>query len=165
MTVCRGYYGKAVEGRLWRQKRLFRWKTYDTTHLMDDQVVGLTATGRARSVALSDERPVVKQLFYGVGSEVFAAYDTYSPVLRIGTAGETGRCLVCGGRISVPVCKCAARPGRRRRLDELPEPSDEGRPALRGVPLGGALAGSPVDGEGGGVSIPALGGAACHEVA
>lgn len=150
VTICRGSFGVEAPGRMWTQKRLFKFKTYETTQLQDDQITGLTSVGRARSSKLADVRPLVVQRLIrnsDLGRLVMAAYDTYSPVLRIGVAGEHGRCLSCGGRISVPVCKCADRGRIRRTLTPADAPAE--MPARRGAPLG--------------VRGPALGGVTAEE--
>lgn len=110
VTFCQGYLPKSSGGedRLWRQRRMFRWKTYDAT-LFEDFTAG-------KSEQL---RHLVSDWHWGPGSEVFAAYDTFDAVTAIGTVTEGGSCYRCGGSRRRPSCKCdggghQASPGDER---------------------------------------------------
>lgn len=108
VTACLGYWPESHgDGdRLWRRRRLFRWRTYDTADFEE-----FTVGQRDRL------NPWVNQWFWGPGSPAFSAYDTLDQVLSIGHVLESGRCAHCGGRRTAPACSCedyqAARPSRR----------------------------------------------------
>lgn len=101
VTYCQGYLpveAPAVEGeedRVWRNRRLFRWLTYDATDFEEFTL------GKRQQLA-----PWVKDWHWGPKSPAFAAYDTYDAVLSIGTVTDSGRCYRCGGRRAVPKCEC-----------------------------------------------------------
>lgn len=102
VTNCKGFFPKVVpqiEGepeRSWRHRRLFAWKTYDA-----QEFENFTAGTRDRVKAWNTD------LFWGPGSEVFDAYDTFGAVLSIGSVSASGRCMSCGGRRSAPSCSCS----------------------------------------------------------
>lgn len=104
VTHCEGFFSKAVvdvEGdRLWRNRRLFRWKTYDASAFED------FTSGKREE--MSSE---VRSWHWGPGSPAFAAYDTYDAVLSIGTVSDAGTCYRCGGRRARPACNCEAGHG------------------------------------------------------
>ena len=101
MTQCKGHFPVAVppvEGepeRSWRHRRLFTWKTFDAGDFED-----FTLGARERLKAWNTE------LFWGPGSVVFDAYDTFDAVISIGQSDASGRCMTCGGRRSAPPCSC-----------------------------------------------------------
>lgn len=97
VTYCQGYWPKSVAGtdRLWRQRRLFRWKTFDAT-LFEDFTAGKREELRA----------MVNDWHWGPKSPVFSAYDTYDAVSSITTVSEGGTCWSCGGSRRRPQCKC-----------------------------------------------------------
>jgi len=100
VTVCRGYFSQEapMEGdqeRLWTSRRLYRWKSYDAQ--------GLTQLTEGKRQELSAE---VKDWHWGPDSPAWAAYDTFAPVLRVGVADESGRCIRCGGRRRAQECRC-----------------------------------------------------------
>lgn len=51
-------------------------------------------------------RPVYRGWLYPSRSRYRHHYDTHAPVLRLGHLTSRGTCSVCGGRRSVPACKC-----------------------------------------------------------
>lgn len=134
-TLCVGYAPKEEsdpdgQDRLWRNRRLFRVRTYDA------QLVEQFTEGKRQTMD-----SFVREWVWGPGSVAFAAYDTLAPVLSIGTVTEGGTCYRCGGRRSRPMCKCdghgqragteaaqagspaggaGAAPGRRARRDPAP---------------------------------------------
>lgn len=124
VTACLGYFpvpdvdGSGQE-RLWRRRRLFRWRTFDAAEFEEWTV------GKAEAL-----RPWAREWWWGPGSDAFRAYDTLDSVLAIGHVLETGRCATCGGRRSLPACSCDDRPtARRRSLPALAAPSlSEGLP-------------------------------------
>src|SRR5207253_2314979 len=121
VTHCVGYLPVTVEDshdgedRVWRNRRFFRWRTYDAFDFDE-----FTEGKRQQLSAMTGE------WFWGPGSLGFAAYDTLDAVLAIGTVTEGGSCYRCGGRRSRPACKCGP---------------DEGAPATGSGPAGGAPGG------------------------
>lgn len=100
VTVCRGYLPVQAESdgdedRAWRQRRMFKWQTYDAADLED-----FTA-GKRDSMD-----PWQTDWHWGPKSPVFDAYDTYDSVSMIGTVSDSGRCYRCGGNRPRPTCKC-----------------------------------------------------------
>lgn len=137
VTHCRGYLPKVAAGqdRMWRQRRLFRWKTYDAD-LFEDFTVGK----REQLGSL------VRDWHWGPRSPSFSAYDTYDQVLSIGTVSDAGRCYHCGGKRAAPECSChdyqarraAARPVRSAPASAKREDGAAGGSDVRDVPGGGA---------------------------
>jgi len=113
VTQCQGFLAVSEERseRVWRDRRLFRWRTYDRAEF------GEFTDGRRQNL-----RPLVKEWYWGPGSDAFAAYDTLAEVLTVGAVGESGRCLVCGGRRNVPMCRCEDRGARGPRQPRRPVP-------------------------------------------
>lgn len=101
VTVCRGYFPKAriAPGedatRSWAGNRLFRFLTYDAA---DFTTWTDSKEGQLKGIA--------NEWMWGPGSLAFARYDTLGSVDRIGEVLDSGRCAHCGGRRSIPVCKC-----------------------------------------------------------
>jgi hypothetical protein len=135
VTQCKGHFPVAVPSvdgepeRSWRHRRMFTWKTYDAGDFED-----FTVGARERLKAWNTE------LYWGPGSPVFNAYDTFDAVLSIGSVSESGRCMTCGGRRSAPACVCKdyVPPARVR----------SGGAAARGPRVRGGAAALP-DGPGG----------------
>lgn len=111
VTLCRGFLGHRPEGALWRQARLFWFKTYNAVDFED-----FTADGSKRLSAIATA------WFWGPRSLAFASYDTLGSVERVGEILDSGRCAHCGGRRSIPVCKCDSHP-RPRASAPTPRPS------------------------------------------
>jgi hypothetical protein len=115
VTLCTGKMSTpappALDGdlkRVWSPKRFAHWETYEAMRLTE-----LTEGKR------SELDPVVRDRQWFPTSPVFAAYDTFAPVLRVGHASESGKCHRCGGSRRAPVCACgpaAPRSGAGRRL-------------------------------------------------
>lgn len=102
VSLCRGFWSKAVPGKVWKQKQLFQIRTYDAKGFEDFT----TAVNR-----VSDkQRPVPKQTewvrLHGGLSQAITAYGSEMPVLTVGTASEAGMCMHCGGKRAMPRCKC-----------------------------------------------------------
>lgn len=138
VTYCEGYLSKPSSDadRLWRQRRLFRWRTFDANAFED-----FTAGKREKL-----DRRVV-DLHWGPNSPAFAAYDTLDAVLTIGTVDGSGRCETCGGRRTAPECSCADYTRRRVHDKALGKALDaEARRVLPlvGVPAGGETGGGYV---------------------
>lgn len=105
VTVCAGYMaapaqsGTGPDVRLWREKRLFRWRTFDTA-TFDEWTT--TKQGRIRATKSA--------WFWRPGSEAMLSYRTLDDVSRVGEVLDSGRCAHCGGRKPIPACKCDAAP-------------------------------------------------------
>jgi hypothetical protein len=103
VTECRGYFSTPavldengdVVGSLWRPKRLFSWRTYDTLDFEE------WTAGKKEKLSAT-----AKEWFYGVGSEVFDTYNTLGAVSRVASATANGLCATCNGRIPTKTCKC-----------------------------------------------------------
>jgi hypothetical protein len=118
VTQCRGYMPVSTEDgqdRLWRPRRLFSWRTYDRQDFSE------FTDGDRQSL-----KPLVKQWFWGPGSDGFRAYQTLGDVLSVGTVNDSGRCVVCGGRRTVPMCSCDDRSRRAARAGVIPGGAPEG---------------------------------------
>lgn len=103
VVECRGMMPKARPtedgSAMWKDKRLFWWRAYDATAFQD-----WTDGKREKAVRVASEwhwRP---------RHEAHSAYDTYDTVSALGWAMESGLCLACGGKRSVPRCTC--QPGQ-----------------------------------------------------
>lgn len=97
VSYARGYLPvQARDGdRLWRNRRLFRWCTYDAAEFEDFTV------GKREQM-----RPLIQDLHWGPTSAAFLAYDTFDAVLSIGTVSDAGRCMACNGRRTPHDCFC-----------------------------------------------------------
>ncbi|MGO2655221.1 MAG: hypothetical protein ACTH93_05240 [Pseudoclavibacter sp.] len=117
VTVCRGSMAKMPEidpdvpegeQRLWKQRRLFKWRTFDAANYESFTQGTLDRVG---SINVS--------WFWGPHSRAFASYDTLDAVAQIGHVMDSGRCAICGGRRRVQECTCddyvAERDKGRRR--------------------------------------------------
>lgn len=103
VTLCSGMLSKAPElrpgdpdVRTWRENRLFLWQTYDA-QTFDEFTIG-------KSQAI---KPQFTEWFWRPGSRAMHAYDTLGAVERIGDVLDSGRCAHCGGRRTIPLCKCS----------------------------------------------------------
>jgi len=97
---CKGYMTKARASEdgsmvVWNDRRLFFWRCYDAS-AFEDFTAGKRQKLRARPV----------QFFWRPGSAAGRAYDTFDSVSALGWAMESGLCMRCGGRRSVPRCGC-----------------------------------------------------------
>jgi hypothetical protein len=100
VTYCTGHLavrptGAADEVSLWRERRLFRWKTYDKP--ADDRWDPATAR---------DMLPLAASWFWRPGSEAEASYRTLDAVSTISDLTAAGMCVNCKGRRVVPRCTC-----------------------------------------------------------
>jgi hypothetical protein len=127
VTVCTGYMATEAPRlgeleRVWRARRLFKWQTYEARNL--DQLT----EGRR-----TEQGPETVDWHWGPSSPAFEAYDTFAPVLQVGTTSIYGRCFRCGGKRPDTKCQCAdadvdvdellqvqPRPPGRRRNDDTP---------------------------------------------
>lgn len=118
IVVSRGYQSHVdpESGRLWPQKRLFRWRMFDTQGLQDFTWPQLMAC---------DE--LAATWFWGPCSPVFDAYDTFAPVATVGRVTVTGVCEVCDGTRRRSECTChdyrAEREGARQARTGGPAPA------------------------------------------
>jgi hypothetical protein len=80
---------------LWKQSRLFRWKTYSMLDF-DEWSSSKGGSIRAEKTAW----------YWAANSRAFASYRTLDDVSRVGEVLDSGRCAHCGGRRVIPVCKC-----------------------------------------------------------
>lgn len=99
---CRGFAPverPALDGsqRTWRDRRLFHLRAYDAVAFDD-----FTAGKRQKL------RPAVSQFLWRPGSDAERAYDTLDSVTALGWAMESGLCMACGGKRTVPRCSCDA---------------------------------------------------------
>jgi len=95
VTICQGYMPVERPGSMWRDRRLFLWRTYDARDL-DAFDAGKT----------DDLKPMVRQWFWRPGSIAESAYSTMSAVATMGVIDQAGMCLDCGGKRSHPRCSC-----------------------------------------------------------
>src|SRR5690606_4453306 len=98
VTYCTGHLPKTAGDplRMVRQRRLFRWRTYDATQFED------FTTGKR------EELPVLcNDWHWGPGSPAFQVFDTFDAVAMVGTVTETGSCYRCGGTRRRPSCSCS----------------------------------------------------------
>ena len=107
VTFCVGYVPRerqTADGtRLWRDRSLFVWRTYDA-FAFDDFTEGKRQGLRARPI----------DLFWRPGSMAERAYDTLDGVIALGWANEAGLCMTCGGKRSHPRCGCDTHSGTAR---------------------------------------------------
>lgn len=104
--------------RMWRPRRLAKWVTYDAQSLpVDDHT----------EHAYDQADTLVKARHWIPTSPARNAYDTFAPVLTVGTVDAAGTCARCGGRRVRRECGCsdyvaerAARRGAPRR-ERAPE--------------------------------------------
>lgn len=101
VTYCRGGADVAhlSPGRMWRQRRLLRWTTFDA------MAFDLFTTGKREKL-----KPEALQWVWRPGHALDTAYNTEAPVLQVGVATTGGMCLSCGGSRSTPRCACPPDP-------------------------------------------------------
>lgn len=107
VTYCNGYMPKERRDsdRIWRDRRLFLWKTYDAAAFED-------FTNHQREKL----RASTTQLVWRSRSVAQNAYDTLDAVATLGHLDSTGVCMDCNGRRTRHACKCAS-PASPVRLD------------------------------------------------
>lgn len=110
VVYSQGYLAKVSEDdtRLWRNRRLFRWQTYDAADFED------FTTGKREQLSAK-----VRDWHWGPGSPVFDAYDTFDAVSSIGSVRDSGRCYVCDGSRRVPKCSCPDNHDESSELDSV----------------------------------------------
>jgi hypothetical protein len=107
VTDCRGWLPDRSLLRqpappAWLPKRLFKARSFSAVDF-DEWTAAKASQGKG---AVRPMRASVVQWWWGPGSRVFASYDTYDAVSRVGEVLDGGRCADCGGRRAVPLCKC-----------------------------------------------------------
>lgn len=128
LTLCAGRRPYRVESadassRAWVRNRWVKWDSFDAQEF---------ERFSAADGVLSDRRQGKRkfsrkfgQIYRIDGSIIGLAYDSHDAVLSLGWANESGMCLECGGRRSVPKCSCGETPRVRRGLAVVastPEP-------------------------------------------
>jgi hypothetical protein len=103
LTVCSGKLGvqsRTPDGmdRLYPMNRLGRAVTYDAESLPVDDI---------SKAAYKNARVICRSRIWIPDSPAIGAYDTFAPVMSVGTVTEAGRCAKCGGRRPAPECSCA----------------------------------------------------------
>lgn len=83
---------------LWRQRRLFWAQSYDGQTFDEFD---------AHRASAGDVDPIIRALYWGPGSRMFAAYDTFDAVTSLGWASEAGMCINCGGKRMGRKCDCS----------------------------------------------------------
>lgn len=99
VTECRGFMPKDRadgSGRMWRDRRLFIWRTYDAAEFDD------WSAGKKDKVS-----KLASSMLWRPGSLVERSYNTLEGVEALGAANEAGRCMVCWGKRAVPKCCCS----------------------------------------------------------
>ena len=117
--------------RLWHQRRLFTARSYDPVNMNEFEA------HRADKIPHD-----IVAYYWGPGSTMFRAYDTLDSITSLGWAHESGMCLNCAGRRSVPKCSCddEGKPGTSGSVGRQAQRG----PALPVVPVGsGVRAGGP----------------------
>lgn len=128
VTVCSSMFGVtayAEDGseKVWKQRRLSKWITYDAQSLPADKDVSKNAYENAdRFTSATHWIPV---------SPALKAYDTLAPVSTVGEVSDAGRCAHCGGNRRAEECSChdyQHRKASRRtaRAQGAPAPSTDG---------------------------------------
>lgn len=102
VTRCQSFMPVTVTNddgteRLWRARRLAVWRTYDAQSLpIDDHT----------DSAYDHADLMVKARHWVPGSLALSAYDTYAPVLMVGSVTDSGRCAYCAGTRRPQECSC-----------------------------------------------------------
>jgi hypothetical protein len=102
VTRCRSSFPVSVRDddgteRMWRARRLAKWVTYDAQTLpVDDHT----------DHAYDHADVLCKGRHWIPGSSARLAYDTFAPVLMVGTVTDAGRCAYCGGTRRAAECGC-----------------------------------------------------------
>lgn len=125
VTVCTGHIKKAAPRlgdleRVWKARRFFKWQTYEAR--------SLDALTEGKKQEKGSE---LVDWHWGPTSVAFAAYDTFAPVLQVGTTVASGSCFRCGGRRKTTYCTCADHQGPMAGGGPVSEPASGG-PAAPG---------------------------------
>lgn len=104
VTVCRSTfavkaYAEDGSEKVWRQRRLAFWTTYDAQSLPVEK--DATATAYENADIFTKGRHWIPT------SPAIRAYDTLAPVSTVGTVSDSGRCAHCDGVRRAQECSCA----------------------------------------------------------
>lgn len=113
--------GEDAEARQWRPRRLAKWVTFDAKELPLDDI---SATAWENATVLGKCRHWIPT------SPAINAYDTFAPVLSVGSVSEAGRCYRCDGTRSAPKCTC---PDYVDRVEHARQVHSIGRPPVAGA--------------------------------
>jgi hypothetical protein len=107
VTDCRGHLPdrsilKGPNPPAWIPKRLFKARSFSAVDFDE----WTAAKGSQEKHAQTRMRAGIVHWWWGPGSRVFAAYDTYDSVSRVGEVLDGGRCANCGGSRPVQKCTC-----------------------------------------------------------
>lgn len=97
VTYCKGYFPVMEAGRSWPSKMMFQWKTYDA--------------GSFESFNIGTRERVVPATFeffsrlakHNVAQEF---YQTLAEVLTTKSTNDSGMCIHCSGKRTIPSCRC-----------------------------------------------------------
>jgi hypothetical protein len=97
VTYCSGSMPapRSADGRLWRERRLFKWTSFSGADFEDFTVAKRDGI-----------KPEAAQWLWRPGCRAERAYSTLAGVSALGVATEGGMCLHCGGARSRPKCGC-----------------------------------------------------------
>jgi len=98
--LCTGHWEKKVDGKMWGQNRVFKWRCYDKTKFEEFSL----------SQAQSDQKGTLKAEFrirYRRNKhKTQFLYDTLAPVNLLDHLDQGGTCIDCGGSRPKPKCQC-----------------------------------------------------------
>lgn len=103
VTRCESFFpvtAYAADGsaRMWKQRQLAKWRTYDAQSLpVDDHT----------DAAYEKADHIITSRLWLPTSDAVRAYDTMAPVLMVGTVTDSGRCAHCAGTRRTPECSCS----------------------------------------------------------
>jgi len=97
VTFAKGKFPMFEEGRSWPSNALFNWRTYDAQSF-ESFTVGV----RERLI------PITFQWHFRLAKKnlVQNVYDTFAEVLVATSTNDAGMCLHCGGKRTIPACRC-----------------------------------------------------------
>lgn len=103
MTLCTSTfavraYAEDGSEKVWKERRLSKWKTYDAKSIPVEK--DATKTGLENADVLTVGTHWIPT------SPAIRAYDTLAPVLVVGDVSDAGRCAHCGGTRRAEECSC-----------------------------------------------------------
>jgi hypothetical protein len=117
VTRCTSMFpvdAKSDGGRIWRQRRLATWRTYDAQSLPVDDI---------SEHAYETADLLVMGRHWIPTSPAIAAYDSLDSVLTVGTVSDAGRCVQCGGTRRNPECECHDYQAAKQRRGKTGAPA------------------------------------------